>query len=108
MPDITIITNSHPRDVLYGHDLTETERAEFDYIDWNAVEDGRASAEFARYRGQLYDLNDTEGIPQFARGWDAYISDSYFSGIVFRYPRENYLGKIEIDTERVIVGRYYC
>lgn len=107
---ITIKTNNHPRDILYGWDLTPSERAEFDYVDWAAVEDGRANAEFVRYRGQLIDVNDTEGIPQFAPGWDAYRSDSFFSGIVLRYPRgEDGSGRpVEFDTERVIVGTYYC
>jgi len=106
---VKIITNNHARDILNGWDLTQTERDEFDYVDWSAVEDGRANAEFVRYRGELIDVNDTEGIPAFAPGWDAYRSDSFFSGILLRYPRENYMGRtVEIDTDRVIVATYYA
>ena len=84
MSDITIITNNHSRDVLYGRDLTPAERTEFDWIDssntvtWD-------EAEFFRYRGTVYYL-ESEGRPTFAPGWDAYLSDSFFSGIVYRYP----------------------
>jgi hypothetical protein len=111
---VTITTNNVPRDIIYGYELTESERAEFDYIDWQKVEDGTGDiGEFVRYKGQLYDLNDTEGKSQSEdlAGWDMYISDSFFSGVVFRYPREpsTYCPDryADIDTEHIIVGRYY-
>jgi len=107
-----IITNSVPRDVIHAWELTKTERAEFDYLDWEAIEDGRDSADFVRYRGELYNLSDTDSgystMPPELKGWDAYVSDSFFSGVLFRYPREDYMGRsVEIDTDRVVCGRYF-
>lgn len=111
MPEIKIITNNVPRDVIEGYQLTEKERSEFDYINWDAVEDGRDSASFFRYHGQLYYM-ESEGTPAFAPGWDAYLSDSFFSGIVYRFPVDtdspaNRDGDVNYDWEKVVVGTYY-
>jgi hypothetical protein len=96
-----VITNNAPRDVIDAWDLTEAERAEFGYLNWPAIEDGRDSASFLRYRGELYDLAEFEvwDNPESPtrQGWDGYRSDSYFSGIVVRYVD---------DGERVIAGLY--
>lgn len=91
----TIITNNHWRDVVYGFELTESEREEFDYIDF---EDEGATARFVRYDGELYDLGDVLVAPQDLAelGWQGYISYSYFFGLAFRYSE---------DFEQVMVGR---
>ena len=104
MSDLTIITNNHEREILNGFELSAEERAEFDYIDWGAVERGEASAEFARYRGELYDLNDCEGAFPADRRW-FYRSDSFFSGVLFRYPADE-RGELE-TTDYIICGRYF-
>lgn len=99
---MNITTNNVPRHTIDAWELTDTERAEFDYIDWPAIEAGNDSATFFRYQGQLYDTSDfmtTHGIGEpeaFAR-WDGYQSDSFFSGILIRYTD---------DYESVIVGTY--
>lgn len=113
---VKIRTNNIPRDVIQAHELTQAERAEFDYLNWPAIDDGRDSAEFFRYRGELYHLGDflrvaqsdsdrrhptDSAAPEFA-GWDAYQSDSFFSGVLIRWARDNG----EPDWERVIVGLY--
>lgn len=108
--ELTIITNNAPRPILHDWDLTAEERAEFDYIDWPAVERGEASAEFARYKGELYDLNDCEGTFPGDRRW-FYRSDSFFSGVLFRYaPHEDpyRAERGDIDPEHIICGRYYA
>ena len=104
MADIVIRTNNVPRDLVDAWELSPKERAEFDYIDWQAIEDGRDSATFFRYKGVLYDLGEFHlGRVQMARGdspfasWDGYMSDSFFSGLVIR---------LVDDGERCIVGRY--
>jgi hypothetical protein len=100
---LTIITNNVPRDVIDGWELSADERAEFDYIDWPAVERGEESASFVRYRGELYDLGefvwwDNPDSP-CRRRWDGVRSDTFFSGTVVRY----------VDNcERVVVGRFYA
>lgn len=102
MSRLTIITNNVPRDVIDAWELTPAEREEFDYHDWKAIEEGRDSASFFRYKGELYDLAeffpwDNPASP--TRGyWDGMQSDSYFSGLVIRYVS---------DFEQVIVGRFY-
>jgi len=101
--ELTIITNHVPRDVVEAWELTPAERAEFDYMDWSAIEAGADSASFVRYRGELYDLAEFERWDNPSsltrQGWDGFRSDSFFSGVLVRYCD---------DFERVIVGRYYA
>jgi len=96
---LTITTNNVPRDVIHACELTAEERAQFDYLDWDAIEDGRNSASFFRYRGELHDLGEFQRWDNPAsptRGnWDGFRSDSFFSGLVVRYCD---------DCERVVVG----
>lgn len=100
----TVTTNNVPRDIIDAWQLTPAERGEFDYLDWAAIDDGRESAEFFRYRGQLYDLGEFSrdygitkgaGLPAHLSKRDGYLSESFFSAIVVRYVD---------DSERVIVG----
>jgi hypothetical protein len=84
--------------------LTAKERAEFDYLDWQAIDNGEDSASFFHYKGWLYHLNDAMGInpkelpsDSFLKDWHGYYGDSYFSGVLVRYTK---------DMEHVIVGRY--
>lgn len=114
---IRIYTNNVPRDVINAWELTPAERAEFDYLDWGAIDSGSESAEFIRYRGQLHDLSEFSRIipPGSARfhtmecdsrdfiGWDGYLSDSYFSGLLIRWERDE---RGNINGERVIVALY--
>lgn len=100
--EIRIKTNNVPRDVIDAWELTSDEREQFNYINWEAVEDGSSSPQFIRYRGQLYDLGEfmtTSGLPEFnpLRRWDGYHSDSFFSGLVVRYVN---------DFEQVVIGTY--
>lgn len=99
---LTVITNNVPRGILDAYELTPAERYEFDYIDWKAVEEGRESASFFRYRGEVYDLGEFEVWDNPSsltrQGWDGIKPDSFFSGLVVRY----------VDHfERIIVGRYF-
>lgn len=120
-----IKSNYVPRDILNAWDLTPTELSEFSYlidIPDNATNEQIESAwcdsgaEFFRYRGQVYDLSEFSriiptGSTRFhpmecdsadLQGWDGYASDSYFSGIVVKYPRDEF-GIVE---GKVIVGTY--
>ena len=95
-----VISNGHLYPIIYQWELTDAEKADFDWAD--------DSMEFVRYRGQLYCISEFESVsPTDAdtRGWDGYQGDSYFSGVLMRYPRED--GRIE-DTEHVIMGTYYA
>jgi len=103
MSNLTIRTNNQPRDVLFWHDLSPAEQAEFSYLD---SEEKRESARFGRYRGWIYNLHNMErdmsrglegSMPEAFHGWDDFLCQSYFSGILIRW----------IDNgERVIFARY--
>ena len=115
----TIKTNNVPRDVINAWELTPTQRAEFDYLDWPAIDEGSDSASFVRYRRDLYDLSEfVRIIPRsgqlgpigFAHpvednsplaAWDGIRTDSYFSGIVIRWHRDEFG---QSDYERVVLG----
>jgi len=91
-----IITNNVPRNLIYGYELTEAEKADFDYIDDINTHD------FFRYRGCLYDPSefmhwDNPASPTRKSVWQGYQSDSYFSGVVIRYTD---------DFEQVVCGTY--
>ena len=79
-----IITNNHWHNFLYGYELTDKEKREFDYLD------DIDFADFIRYRGCLYDPGEfmrVDHIPEFEQ-WQGYQSDSYFSGVLLRYSRD--------------------
>lgn len=115
MAQLTIVTNNVPRFLIYAYELTEKERLEFDYMDWEEIDQGEDSASFFRYKGQLYDLGEFQRIVrpgsritfgadffdpgnQFS-GWHGIQSDSYFSGLLVKCVGE--------DMDSVVVGRYY-
>lgn len=92
---IEVITNNQPRAIIYWHELADSEREEFDYID---TEDKQSFASFFRYKGNVYDLGDAmrvEPMNTLCKGWQFYYGESYFSAIV---------GKYTDDFEHVIVG----
>jgi len=79
-----------------GWELTDKERAEFDYM--SDINEGS----FFRYKGAVYDLGEfmrvEEGGPLELLGWHGISTDSYFSGTIIRLSR---------DCESVTVGRIY-
>lgn len=107
MDSITVITNNVPRDIIDACQLTDDERNEFTYLDWHKIENGEAGASFVRYKGQLYDLADTEALElnpavypshRALEGWHGIVRDSFYSGVLFKFTDDN---------EQVICGRYY-
>jgi hypothetical protein len=104
MSEVKVITNHVPRLLLDGYELTAKERAEFDYLS----DEEMIGRDFVRYRGWVYDIGDTMAItpldrdhPQRAdwmRGWDSYVSDSFFSGVLFRF----------VDDDHVVCATYIC
>ena len=103
MSDLRITTNNVPRDVIDAYELTRSERKQFYYLDWPAIDRGHDSATFFRYRGELYDLGEFDAVTQrdtserrdALAGWDGLRADSFFSALVVRYVDE---------YERVVVG----
>ena len=97
---LKIITNNVPRPLIYGYELTDSEKEDFEYINASEIE----SSSFFRYKGEVYDPNEFMCIdsvmilhhPEF-KAWDGYQSDSYFSGILINYDN---------NCEAVIVATY--
>ena len=88
-------TNNIPRQLLPLTDLPAKAQADFDYV--------KDSYEYrlVNYKGCWYDVYDSQSIhrelvfDQF-KGWDSIVSESFFSGVVFRL----------VGDDEVIVGRY--
>lgn len=106
--EIKIVTDGKPRELKCFMDLTERERADFDYIN----DDDFYSQRFVKYKGCWYDVDDTQRISGWPKSnvfdfavnpghpfakWDCITSESFFSGVLFRYTN---------DFESVICGRY--
>lgn len=94
---LTIITNNVPRPIVDASELPLSAHAQFDYLNWPAIERGEESASFIHYKGWWYDLSDTEGIFPPDTRW-LFVSDSFFSGVLFRFTD---------DFESIVCGRYY-
>ena len=78
-----VITNNHWRNLTYGYELSNRERADFDYIDPEEFD----THDFIRYRGQVLDLSNfmrVESHGYLAADWDGILADSFFSGIVVK------------------------
>ena len=98
---MNIITNNIPRPLTCVLNLPAKAQKEFDYIE--GVD--RYVDRIVMYKGAWYDVYDTMYCPDpvpadkpnpFA-GWGSYISDSYFSGILFRWV-----------GDEIVVGRYFA
>jgi len=96
MNKMKVITNRIPRPIINGCELSEKERAEFDFL----KEDEIDCEIFFRYRGDVYYLGNfmRYGVELDGIKWDGAQGDNYFSGT---------LVCICPDHEHVIVGRYY-
>ena len=105
---MNIITDNKWRPLAALADLPAKAMKESEYIDEDSIYDLR----FVKYKGVWYDVRDTQRITvgNSFRGWDMYvtkdhpfakwsavISDSFFSGILFKFDKY---------FEQVIVGRY--
>jgi hypothetical protein len=111
MDEIKIVTDNKPRELKCFMDLSERERADFDYIKDAEFYDQR----FVRYKGHWYDVNDTQRIcaEPYARHmfdfcvnpdhpfakWNCITSETFFSGVLFRWGKE---------YAHVVVGSYCC
>lgn len=99
---ITVKTNDHERTLVAWEDLPTQRQAEFDYVEG----EDRLSPRFVFYRGTWLDTEDTEGLAPHdlaALGWSTYLTDSFFSGVVFRHFDRD--GNAFEGT--VVVGTFY-
>lgn len=95
MSKITIITNNIPRHTIYGHELPEDIRTDFDYLD--DIDGGT----FFKYKDEYYDIGEfllvCDTSTDFA-GWHGVAGDSIFSGVLI---------KLSDCGDYVTVGRFY-
>lgn len=91
-----IVTNNIPRKLIDAYQLSDKEREEFDYLDWEKIDNWEDSATFFRYKGRLYDLGEFVITPESLKPWDGMAEDSAFSGILIR-----------LDDGQIIVGQYF-
>lgn len=96
-----IITNNIPRQLISFFDLPLKDQEEFDYV----TEDARYEYRFTSYKGNYYDTYDTQRIAvnhgqymgwtmavekdSLLSKWHAVISESYFSGVLFKFTDES-------------------
>lgn len=96
---LTIITNGHSRDILCWEELTVKEQSEFDWIEGASFD-----YSFFRYKDEVYCLSEFMAIRDHPNeefsSWDGYMSDSYFSGVLVKYPQDDF-------NDGIIVGWYY-
>lgn len=106
---LNIVTNGHARPIVYAYELTQREIASAGMSPDDVRQSSEDGESFVRYRGSVIPLNDfsaswgmsrDSGLPGELAGWHGYLSDSYFSGLVIRYPDES-------DTDYVVVGRFW-
>ena len=99
---MNIITNNRPRPMVCLADLPAKVQKDFDYI--TGAYDGKFDLRFVQYKGEWYDVDDSQAV-RYSRGgsamtefdgWDSFVSDSFFSGVLFKL----------CDDDTVIVGRY--
>lgn len=92
-----IISNNQPRPLLRWWDLTEKEQQEFDWLE--TVEE-QSCADFFRYKGQVYCLDEFTNLKDGPfSGWDGVYAGSFFSGVLVKF--------INVFDDEIIVGRYY-
>jgi hypothetical protein len=100
---LTIKTNNQPRETFYIFQLDEKDqkviKKQFDYYTEEEIQE----QSFFNYKGYWYSLNDFLRIrnSEELKGWDGYISDSYFSGVLVKVVEDF------MSDYSVIVGRYY-
>ena len=93
MSEIKIITNHHRRELMHQWDVPQQViESDFDYTTDESL--------FFRYKGQWYCLDDfpaygtvwmpTPSEDSPLHGWDAFASDSFFSGIAIKFPQDDW------------------
>jgi len=107
--NVKVITNNKPRETLYYWELTDKQRAIVDdYHDYLSEEE-KHDMQFIPYKNHIYAISDFMSLhnkvycpnpPDFMQGWDGCLSDSFFSGILIKFPC-NY------DTDFVVMGWYW-
>jgi hypothetical protein len=81
--NLQIITDHKWKDFIYGYQLTTEEKKDYNWMDQEELE----TSNFFRYRGSVYSIQDfmrIENGPDEFNGWDGYLSDTFFSGVLIK------------------------
>lgn len=96
---MTIKTDHKWKSFVPGMNLPKRCRRDFDYIQ---DESEYETHEFIRYRGRYYDpaefLRTGENNSLALLGWDGYLTDTYFSGVLLA---------LSPDGDQYKIGSYY-
>ena len=90
---LQIITNNIPREFIYGYDLPESVREDFDYMTDEQFE----CADFVKYKDRFYDVSEFMSCTHFGDNWHGYAHDTAFSGVLIR---------VEEDSETCVMATY--
>jgi hypothetical protein len=97
---VIIKTSNVPRQTIYGYELPENIKKDFDHIE------DLSWSDFILYKGNYYHTNDFISTYAFngdgsfhGQKWDGYTVDSAFNGIVVR--------RCEDDQDCWVVGSWF-
>lgn len=92
-----IITNNKPRALIYGYELSDKEKSEFEYMEDLEYET------FIRYQGMTFALSDfmrlSDDSEEAKQGWHGVYGMNAFCGILI---------KLDKDMEWVVMGKVLC
>ena len=112
MSELRIITNNHTRPLLSWWDLDEVQQTfvkdEHSWL-WDNDVPTWDEEYFILYKGWIHTLSDFMRIDEKSAGcpfrkWDGYSGDSYFSGTLIKFVRDEWDDEI---TDEVVMGWYY-
>lgn len=91
-----IITNNKPRQLVYGYELTEKEKQDFDYLEDIDSED------FVRYQGMIIHIGEfmrlSDDSEESKAGWHGVHGLNAFCGVLVRL----------LDNGHIVVGKVLC
>lgn len=92
-----IITNNKPRGLIYGYELSDKEKSEFDYMEDLEYET------FVRYQGMTFAISDfmrlSDDCEESKAGWQGVYGLNAFCGILI---------KLESGAEYAVMGKVLC
>ncbi len=97
MSELTIKTDYKWKNFLYGYELTEKEKTEFDWMNAEELDTGN----FFRYHKRVYSVNEFMNLGKespFPKPWHGYHGEGFFCGVLL---------EISEDGEQYRVGNYY-
>lgn len=91
-----IITNNKPRFLVYGYELTDKQKADFDYLD------DVDSENFVRYQGMIIHIGEfmrlSDDCEEGKAGWHGVYDLNAFCGVLVKL----------LNNDQVIVGKVIC